>query len=42
MALAELRFCHQGKNFMELSDYDEILLCKILYFVIDEATSGLN
>jgi hypothetical protein len=33
VALAELRFCHLGKHFMEPSDYDEILLRMILYFV---------
>jgi hypothetical protein len=33
VALAGLRFCHLGKHFMEPSDYDEILLCKTLYFV---------
>jgi hypothetical protein len=33
VALAELRFHHLHKNFMEMSNYDEILLCNILYFV---------
>jgi hypothetical protein len=33
VASAEFRFHHVGKHFMEPSDYDEILLCKILYFV---------
>jgi hypothetical protein len=34
-ALAEFKFCCLGKYFMEPSDYDEILLCKVLYFVKD-------
>jgi hypothetical protein len=33
VALAGLKFCHLRKHFMEPSDYDEIPLCKILYFV---------
>jgi hypothetical protein len=33
VALAELRFHHLSKRFMEQSDYDEILLCKAVYFV---------
>jgi hypothetical protein len=32
-ALAKLRFCSLGKHLMEPSDFEEILLCKILYFV---------
>jgi hypothetical protein len=32
-ALAEFKFCCLGINiFMEPIDYDEILLCKILYY----------
>jgi hypothetical protein len=31
--LAEFRFCRLGKHFMEPNDYEEIPLCKILYFV---------
>jgi hypothetical protein len=33
LALAGLRFRPLGKHFMEPSDYDKILLCKILDFV---------
>jgi hypothetical protein len=33
VALAELRFRRLGKYFMEPSDYNDISLCKILYFV---------
>jgi hypothetical protein len=33
LTLAELRFCHSHKHFMELSYYDKILLCKLLHFV---------
>jgi hypothetical protein len=33
VALTELRLRKFGKHFMGLSDYDEILLCKTLYFV---------
>jgi hypothetical protein len=29
----ETAFCSLRKQFMESSDYDEIPLCKILYFV---------
>jgi hypothetical protein len=32
-ALAELKFRRLGNIFMEPSDYDEIPLCKVLYFV---------
>jgi hypothetical protein len=32
-ALAEFNFCYLGSNFMERGDYNEIPLCKILYFV---------
>jgi hypothetical protein len=35
VALDELRFRRLGIHFMESSDYDEIPLCKILYFVRD-------
>jgi hypothetical protein len=31
-AIADFRFCHVGKHCMEPRDYDEILLCKVLYF----------
>lgn len=31
-ALAESRFCHLGKRLIEPSMYNEIPLCKILYF----------
>jgi hypothetical protein len=30
---AELKFHHLGKSFTEPNNYDEIPLCKILYFV---------
>jgi hypothetical protein len=30
---AKFRFFRLGKHFMEPSDYDEIPLCEILYFV---------
>jgi hypothetical protein len=33
VALAEFRFRRLGKHFMEPSYYDEIPLCKTLYFV---------
>jgi hypothetical protein len=33
VALIELRFCHLSKHFMEPSIYDEIPLCKIMYFI---------
>jgi hypothetical protein len=33
VALAGLRFLRLEKHFMGPSDYDEIPLCKILYFV---------
>jgi hypothetical protein len=33
VALAELRFHHLEKHFIEPNNYDEILLYKILYFV---------
>jgi hypothetical protein len=33
VALAELRFCSSDKHFMESSNYDEIPLCKIQYFI---------
>jgi hypothetical protein len=39
VALAELIFCHLRKHFMELCDYDEIPLCKILYFLRGTRTS---
>jgi hypothetical protein len=32
-ALAESKFCCLDNICMELSDYDEITLCKVLYFV---------
>jgi len=32
-ALAEFKFRRLGKHFKNPSDYDEIPLCKILYFV---------
>jgi hypothetical protein len=32
-AKAELIFRHLGKHFMKPSDYHDILLCMILYFV---------
>jgi hypothetical protein len=31
--LAKFRFWGLGKHFMEPNDYEEIPLCKILYFV---------
>jgi hypothetical protein len=33
VALAELRFYLLGKHVVEASDYDEIQLCKMLYFI---------
>jgi hypothetical protein len=33
VALAGLRFCPLGKHYTEPSDYDEIPICKALYFV---------
>jgi hypothetical protein len=33
VALAKLRFCQLGKHFMTPSDYDEIPLCKVPYFI---------
>jgi hypothetical protein len=33
VALAELRFYRLGKHVVEASDYDEIQLCKLLYFI---------
>jgi hypothetical protein len=33
VALAEFRLRRLGNIFMEPSDYDEIPLCKIMYFV---------
>jgi hypothetical protein len=33
MAKAEFKFHRLSNIFMEPSNYDEILLCKILYFV---------
>jgi hypothetical protein len=33
MPLAELKFRYLGKLFIERSNYDEIPLCKILYFI---------
>jgi hypothetical protein len=33
VALVGFRFHLSGKHFMEPSDYDEIPLCKVLYFV---------
>jgi hypothetical protein len=38
VAVAGLRLCPLGKHFTELSNYDEIPLCKILHFV---KTKGL-
>jgi hypothetical protein len=32
-ALAKFKFYRSGKHFMGLSDYGEIPLCNILYFV---------
>jgi hypothetical protein len=32
-ALAEFKFRRLGEHFCERSDYEEILLCKILYFI---------
>jgi hypothetical protein len=31
--MSEFKFRRLGKYFMERRDYDNILLCKILYFV---------
>jgi hypothetical protein len=33
VALADLKFCHLGKQLTEPSNYDKVPLCKILYFV---------